>query len=347
MDINEIANLSRREMRELAQTVGNTPIEMLSLLINGVQHTIYLKMEGANPTGSAKDRTAKGLMQTLEAQDRVDAKSVIVESTSGNLGVALSFLCRAREYRFVAVVDPKTTRENIEKMRTLGAEIDLVEQRDETGGYLLSRLERVRTLCQNIQYSIWPNQYESIANPSIHYTDTGPEIYRQMNGEIGALFIAVSTGGTLAGVGRFFRERSASTRIIGVDARGSIVFGTPPGPRLLTGIGSSRRSSFLTRADYHEYMLVDDDEAFAFCRALSRIAGLHVGGSSGAVIAACVRYLQQHPETENVVCLCADGGINYMSSIYDDRWMSQHGLPLSSGLPDYVHILECASTHFW
>lgn len=343
MNIDEIATLPPRELRMLAQMVGNTPLKTLSLRINGIQRTVHLKMEEANPTGSAKDRTAKGLMQSMEAQNVLNRGSVIVESTSGNLGVALSFLCRAKEHHFVAVVDPKTTRENIEKMRALGAEIDVVKQPDHSGGYLLSRLERVRVLCQNIPGAIWPNQYENIANPSIHYTDTGPEMYRQMNGEVDAVFIAVSTGGTLAGVSRFFRERSARTRIIGVDAHGSTVFGTPPGPRLLTGIGSSRHSSFLTKADYHEYMLVDDEEAFAFCRTLSQITDIYVGGSSGAVIAACMHYLRAHPEVEKVICLCADGGANYTSSIYDDRWISQHGFSSSPSLPDFVDILECVS----
>ncbi|HEU5379701.1 MAG TPA: 2,3-diaminopropionate biosynthesis protein SbnA [Ktedonobacteraceae bacterium] len=347
MNISEIATLPLSEMRRLAQMAGNTPVERVSLLINGVKRTIHLKLEGANPTGSAKDRTAKGLMQALEAQGGIDQKSVIVESTSGNLGVALSFLCRAREYQFVAVVDPKTTRENIEKMRALGAEINRVEEPDPNGGYLLSRLERVRTLCQSIPRAVWPNQYENLANPAIHYTETGPEIYRQMNGEVDALFIAVSTGGTLAGISRFFREVSAKTRIIGVDAHGSVVFGTPPGPRLLTGIGSSRRSSFLSRADYEEYMLINDGEAFAFCRALSRAANIHVGGSSGAVLAACAHYLQVHPEAEHVVCLCADGGTNYNSSIYDDRWILRHGFPLSAGMPEFVQIVEYASARFW
>ncbi|HEU5382593.1 MAG TPA: 2,3-diaminopropionate biosynthesis protein SbnA [Ktedonobacteraceae bacterium] len=342
MNIDEIANLSVCEMYELAQTVGNTPLETLPLVVNGKRRTLHLKLEGANPTGSAKDRTAKGLMQALEDQGALRRDSIIVESTSGNLGVALSFLCKARGYPFIAVVDPKTTQENMDKMRMLGAQIDMVEKPDQSGGYLLSRLERVRALCESSPRYIWPNQYQHMANPMIHYTETGPEIYRQMHGQVDTLFIAVSTGGTLAGISRYFREVSPRTRIIGVDAHGSVIFGTPPGTRLLTGIGSSRRSSFITQANYDEYMLARDEEAFACCRALSERAGLHLGGSSGAVIAMCVRYLQSHPEAEHVVCLCADYGTNYASSIYDDRWMLEHGCSLQSTLPDQVEIIEHA-----
>jgi N-(2-amino-2-carboxyethyl)-L-glutamate synthase len=342
MDINEITNLSLGEMSKLAQTVGNTPLEPLSLIINGTRRTIHLKLEGANPTGSAKDRTAKGLMQALEDEGRLQQNSIVVESTSGNLGVALSFLCKAKGYPFIAVVDPKTTQENSERMSALGAHIEMVKQPDQSGGYLLSRLERVRAFCQSSPRYIWPNQYEHMANPTIHYMDTGPEIYRQMHGHVDALFIAVSTGGTLAGISRFFREVSPKTRIIGVDAHGSIIFGTPPGTRLLTGIGSSRRSSFITQATYDEYMLAQDEEAFTYCRALAQTAGLHLGGSSGAVISMCARYLQAHPEAEHVVCLCADQGVNYTSSIYDDRWLVEHGYSPQLALPEHIEIVEHA-----
>lgn len=345
MKVDEIANLSLPQMHRLARTLGNTPLEPLSLIVNGVRRTIHLKLEGANPTGSAKDRTAKGLLQDLEERGLLLHNSTLVESTSGNLGVALSFLCKVRGYSFIAVVDPKTTQENIEKMHLLGAQIDLVKEPDESGGYLLSRLERVRDLCKRSQRYVWPNQYASLANPTIHYTDTGPEIYRQMHGKVDALFIAVSTGGTLAGVSRYFREVSPATWIIGVDAHGSIIFGTPPGARLLTGIGSSRRSSFITRDSYDEYMQAHDEEAFAFCRALSERAGLHLGGSSGAVLAMCSRYLQTHPEAEHVVCLCADHGANYASSIYSDTWMLEHGCSLNSVLSEQIEIVEHLHAH--
>src|SRR5262249_11191663 len=137
------------------------------------------------------------------------------------------------------------------------------------------------------------------------------------------------TGGTLAGVGCFFREASPSTRIIGVDAYGSVVFGTPPAPRKLTGIGSSRQSSFLSADLYDAHMLVRDQEAFAFCRALYASAQLKVGGSSGAVLAGCAHYLQAHPQVSRVVCVCADRGENYASSIFSDEWLKQQGMKYS------------------
>jgi len=167
-----------------------------------------------------------------------------------------------------------------------------------------------------------------------------------MYGEVDALFMAVSTGGTLAGVGRFFREVSPATSIIGVDAHGSVIFCTPPAPRKLTGIGSSKSSSFIARDLYNVHMLVKDEEAFAFCRALWQTTGIKVGGSSGAVLAACAQYLLAHPEARNVVCVCADGGDNYTDSIFNDNWIQKQGFDLSrehlEPVQDITYRLPCS-----
>jgi 2,3-diaminopropionate biosynthesis protein SbnA len=326
MDSESMAELTPARMQKLVGQIGNTPLEPIDVVIDGRMRRVHLKLEGANPAGSVKDRTGFALVQDLEERGLLRAGSIVVESTSGNLGVALAFICRAKGYAFLAVVDPKTTRENLAKMQALGAMIDLVDTPDASGGYLLSRLARVQELCTRSDEYAWTDQYANAANPRIHYTTTGPEIYRQMDGRVDAVFVAVSTGGTLAGIGRYFREASPRTRIIGVDARGSVIFGTPPGPRRLTGIGSSRRSSFLCPELYDTHMLVGDEEAFAFCHVLAAAAGIQVGGSSGAVLSACARYLQAHPDVEHVVSVCADCGENYASSIFNAVWLRQHGI---------------------
>ncbi len=329
MDATNIAQLSPAQLRGLLDQIGNTPLEPIYLVIDGNIRKIYLKLEGANPAGSVKDRTGYALVNDLEQRGLLREGSVVVESTSGNLGVALAMICRAKGYPFLAIVDPKTTPENLVKMRALNAMIELIDQPDANGGYLLSRLARIQELCQLSDKYAWTNQYSNDANPNAHYKTTGPEIYRQLDGEVDAVFAAVSTGGTLAGIGRFFREFSPSTHIIGVDARGSVAFGTPAGPRKLTGIGSSRRSNFISPEMYDTHLLVGDEEAFAFCRALYAATGIKVGGSSGATLAACARYLQAHPDLKNVVCLCPDGGENYDSSIFNDQWLRQHDIALS------------------
>lgn len=325
MEPRDLADLTPAELNLCIRRIGDTPLEPIYFVIEGTPRKIHLKLEGANPTGSVKDRTGYALVQRLEEQEKLRYGSVVVESTSGNLGVALALMCRARGYDFIAVVDPKTTAENIAKMKALGARIEMVYQPDANDGYLLSRLARVHALCQQNAGYVWTDQYDNPANPEIHYTSTGPEIYRQMAGKVDALFAPVSTGGTLAGIARYFRETSPFTSIIGVDARGSVVFGHPPAPRKLTGIGSSRQSSFISTDLYDATILVGDEEAFAFCRALAAATQIEVGGSSGAVLAACAQYLHAHPEVKNVACLCADSGRNYASTIFSDCWLEKHG----------------------
>lgn len=323
MDLQEIVMPPPIQEEASIPRCVETPLQPVYLLLGQHKHIIHLKLEGENPTGSMKDRTAYSLVRNLEKQGKLGPGATIVESTSGNLGVALAAIAQARGYRFIVVVDPKTTPENLERMRLFGAQIETVTQPDVCGGYLLSRLQRVQELCQQSATYVWTDQYNSPANPYIHYTQTGPEIYHQMRGQVDAVFVPVSTGGTLAGIGRFFREVSPTTQVIGVDAYGSVIFGTPPAPRKLTGIGSSRPSSFIHQGLYDTHMLVKDEEAFLFCRTLATTTDYMVGGSSGAVLAACTRYLADHPTLKHVVCVCADRGQHYASTIFQDAWLAQ------------------------
>jgi N-(2-amino-2-carboxyethyl)-L-glutamate synthase len=311
------------------ERIGNTPMRRLRMSIGGRNVTVCLKLEGYNPAGSSKDRTAAALIGDLEQHGRLNSSSVIVESTSGNLGVALAYLCHKLGYAFVAVIDPKTTAENRARMLAHGARLELVETQDANGGYLMSRLNKVRELCALSTRYVWTNQYSNHANPRAHYESTAPEIYRQMGGRVDAIFVPVSTGGTLVGIARYLREVSPSTRIIAVDAVGSVVFGGPSEPRKLTGIGSSRRSDFIQPDHYDEHILVSDLNAFAMCRRIAELSDISVGGSSGAVVYACSQYLAQHSEVEIAACLCADRGENYASSIFDDEWLCQNGFDCS------------------
>jgi 2,3-diaminopropionate biosynthesis protein SbnA len=306
--------------------IGNTPIRRVRLLIDGKSRDVYLKLEGENPGGSIKDRTALSLIRSLEATSRLRMGGRLVESSSGNLAIGLARLARDRGYRFTAVVDPKITAENLRRLRELGAETTMVQTPDETGGYLLTRLARIREMLAEDPGLLWTNQYRNAANPEAHCRGTAPEIARQMESRVGAVFVAVSTGGTLAGIGRYFRETSPNTRIVAVDAIGSVALGGTPGVRKLTGMGCSQRSRFVNAGLYDELIYIGDREAFAFCRALDAATGLKVGGSSGACLAACARYLQSHREAERTVCICADRGEHYASSIYSDSWLERNGL---------------------
>ena len=305
-----------------------TPLRPIALRIRGRTRIVQLKLEGANRCGSLKDRTAESLVDNLEQRGRLERDSVLVESTSGNLGIALAWLARRRGYRFVAVIDPKTTPENVTRLRRLRARVELVDTPDATGGYLLARIKRVRELCASSPRFVWPDQYANPANPRAHEHGTAPELLAQVRSELDAVVVPVSTGGTLAGIGRFFRRESPSTQVIAVDAHGSVALGGRPGPRLLTGIGAGKRSSFAAPDLYDETVLVGDTEAFAYCHALAASTGIAVGGSSGAALAACARVLARKPDLERVACICPDGGQSYRSTIYSDRWLARNGIHL-------------------
>jgi 2,3-diaminopropionate biosynthesis protein SbnA len=311
-----------------AAQIGNTPIQRIRLLVGGKSRNVYLKLEGDNPGGSIKDRTALSLLRSLENAGQLSRGGQLVESSSGNLAIGLAMLARNRGYQFTAVVDPKVTVENMRRLHELGAETITVEMPDETGGYLLTRLARIRELLAEDLGLLWTNQYSNAANPETHYVSTAPEIFRQMECRVDAVFVAVSTGGTLAGIGRYFREASPDTRIIAVDTSGSVALGGSPGVRKLTGIGSSRRSEFVHAGIYDELTYIEDCEAFTFCRALDAATGIKVGGSSGACLAACARYLKSHEKAERTVCVCADRGEHYASSIFSNSWLAQNGLEI-------------------
>lgn len=316
---------ARYLIEEEWQETKETPIVDIALKVASRWRTVGLKLESNNPSGSIKYRTACGLINSLEESGRLTPGAHIIESTSGNLGVALAFLSQMRNYQFTAITDPKADPVMLERIQSMGASVISVKEPDEAGGYLISRLTMVSRLLDENPKAVWPNQYENPANPEVHYHETAPEIHRQRPG-MDAVFIAASTGGTLAGIGRCLKSSSPSVKIVGVDIQGSRVFGHPGGKRLITGIGSSRPSLFLRKSDYDDVVIVDDREAITTCHYLQASLGIGLGGSAGAVVAACARYLKAHPEVTQPVCVCPDGRVNYLNTIYNSDWLAERGL---------------------
>lgn len=302
-----------------------TPVVDIALKIGSRWREVGLKLESHNPSGSIKYRTACGLITALGDSGQLAPGTQLVESTSGNLGVALAFLSQERNYRFTAVTDPKADPVIVEHIRSMGADVITVREPDEAGGYLLSRLATIRRMLADDHSLIWPNQYENQANPEVHYRETAPEICRQRPG-MDAVFVAASTGGTLAGIGRYLKSVRSRAKVVGVDIRGSRVFGHPSGKRLITGIGSSRPSLFLRPGDYDDVVMVDDRAALITCHCLQDNLSIGLGGSAGAVVAACARYLEANPEIAQPVCICPDGRTNYLNTLYNYAWLAEHNL---------------------
>jgi 2,3-diaminopropionate biosynthesis protein SbnA len=311
-------------------------------MIDGRWRKLWLKLEWHNPTKSIKDRTAVGLLKHLLAQRQLNPETTLIESTSGNLGVALAFATQQLGVNLIAVVDPNSSQQNIARMQCFGAHIEIIDERDQAGGFLLDRLRRVHSLLDESNGRlVWTDQYSNPAGPVMHYRTTGPEIFDQMDGKVDAVLVAVSTGGTLAGIARYFRHVSPATQIVAVDSVGSVAIGGKPGPRHLNGIGSSLPSAFITPGLVDERIWVSDAEAFAMCKFLRNEAGLFVGGSSGALVHAAAGYLTARSHMERVVCVLADCGSSYVQTIFDEDWIRGRGNKLDlAQLPVNKAVLE-------
>lgn len=302
------------------------PVRTVRTEVAGIPRTITFKLEGHSPWRSVKGRTALSLIRSVADRLAVDGATV-VESTSGNLGLALSAICRDLGLRFVAVVDHRQSPVIQKAIEANGGELDWVRTPADASTHLQDRLARVRELVRELPGAVWPNQYENEANWRVHETWTAPELDAQAGDRAQALFAGVSTGGTLAGLARYFRRARPGLRIVAVDVEGSTVFGGTPHARLLTGIGAGRRSAFLDRADCDDVLLVDERRAVACCHTLREDTGIAVGGSSGAVLAGCLDYLYRHPEVRHALCLCPDLGDHYGPTVYHPAWLDRIGLP--------------------
>jgi 2,3-diaminopropionate biosynthesis protein SbnA len=280
---------------------------------------VILKLEWLNPVGSIKAATARALVDSLPL-DRPGPPPHLIESTSGNLGLALAAICAERGYGFTCVVDPNSNGRAIRLVRPHGAEDVVVHRRDENGGYLGARIDYIRRRIAGDPHLIWPNQYANAANVWAHAAWTAPGIHAAV-GAIDGLFVGAGTTGTLMGCAQYFRAHSPSTRVFGVDSVGSVTFGTPAGPRHIPGLGASRLPPIYDGREIDHRVLVDEREAVVMCREVAQTWGIAVGGSSGAVLAAVRRRQTDFRAGDTVVAISPDGADRYIDTVYDDEWV--------------------------
>lgn len=283
--------------------------------------TVHLKLEGVNPAGSIKLKTALQITADLEAMGRLSKDTHLIESSSGNLGVAMSLVCASRGYRFTCVTDPNACDHAIKAMKSLGTRVIVVQERDSVGGFLGSRIDLIKRMCAEDGRYIWVNQYANISNWRAHYLMTAPEILDSFPG-VDYLFIGAGTTGTAMGCARYFREQRPETVIVGVDAEGSVTFGGPPGPRYIPGIGTSRKPEIADTSLLDKLMHVDEASTIEMCRLLASY-GLFVGGSTGSVLCAVRRMADQFDPDDTVVAISPDMADKYLDTIYNDGWVRQ------------------------
>jgi N-(2-amino-2-carboxyethyl)-L-glutamate synthase len=314
---------------ELYADLSVTPVSRITVEYRGETHQILLKHECQHPTGSVKARTAVGLLRVMDRMRPLQPGTVVVESTSGNLGLALARLLIPRGCRLIAVIDPKTPEATKAALADDGVELRCVTELDDLGGYLLTRLRAVRELCEANPSYRQPDQYNNPANPLIHRLTTGPEIVAQGGEDLDTVYVAVSSGGTLAGVGAHLRSLARRVRLVAVDLAASQVTGPARacrGRRLIPDIGASRPSAFLREDSYDDAVAVGDADAIALCQVFHTDTGVRLGGSTGCVLYACVCDLASQRPPRQPLCLCADDGDKYAESLYDGRWLAQAGI---------------------
>jgi cysteine synthase A len=304
----------------ILEKVGNTPL--VSLRLNGYEQiNLFVKLEAYNPTGSVKDRAAHYILRKLLEMRVIDRQTTILESTSGNFGVALSAYCRHYGLKFIAVVDPNITAMNEMLICSNGAEIVKVTQPDKHGGYLLTRIQKIKELKSGIDNSYWVNQYENPLNAAAYYHSLGKEICFQID-EIDYAFLGVSSGGTITGVSKKIKENFPNVKVMAVDVEGSVIFGNTAKKRFIPGIGSSMVPAILRDAFIDEVVLTDEVSSIRCCYELLEKHSLFVGGSSGSVLAGIRKYFsEKKPERSvNVVCVFPDRGERYYDTIYSNEW---------------------------
>jgi N-(2-amino-2-carboxyethyl)-L-glutamate synthase len=311
------------KLQRLQRMLRETPV----LELTRAPLRLFAKLEYQNPFGSLKDRAAYWILKRAVERGEVTQESTIVESSSGNFASALAFFCRMIGLRFVPVIDPNITPSYEAFLRRACETVVKVDERDDTGGFLKTRLRKVEELCASIPGAFWTNQYENPDNMDAHYQLTGAELCRAFD-RLDYLFLGVSSGGTISGVSNRVRERFPRCRIIAVDVEGSVIFGGPPRKRYIPGIGSSIVPPLVKRAVFDEVVMISEKDTVAACQALLHEHGLFVGGSSGTVYAAILRLarsLESQPPAEppTVAFLCADRGTAYLETVFNPQWTAR------------------------
>jgi N-(2-amino-2-carboxyethyl)-L-glutamate synthase len=282
---------------------------------------LYLKCEGFNFAGSIKLKAAAEMVEAAERDGLLAPDSVLVESSSGNLGVALSVIAASRGHRFLCVTDSRCNLSTRLMMEALGSEVHVVSAERAGGtGLLGARLDYVRELCAADDRFVWLGQYTNPGNWRAHYRRTGPEIERSFPG-LDVLFVGAGTTGTLMGCARYFRERGRPVHIVAVDSEGSVSFGGPPGRRMIPGLGMSVPPPLLDPSLVDEAVRVGEADTVRTCHRLAR-RGFLFGGSTGTVVTGAARWLDRHGTPDlTAVAIAPDLGERYLDTVYQTNWV--------------------------
>ncbi len=313
------------------EAIGQTPLIRLNRITKGIPAEVYVKADYLNPGGSVKDRIGTTMIDEAERKGLLKPGGTIIEGTSGNTGMGLALVCAVRGYKMVFTITDKQSKEKIDLLKALGAEVIVcptaVEPEDPRSYYSVAK-----KLAKEIPNSFYPNQYANPMNPEAHYQTTGPEIWDDSEGKITHFVCGMGTGGTISGVGRYLKEKNPQVKVIGVDPIGSLYYEyvkTGKVGKALTyvveGIGED---FFPTTMDFKvldEVVQVNDQECFVWARRLAKQEGIFTGGSGGGCVSGALRVAHECKRGDFVVAFLPDTGMRYLSKVYNEEWIRERG----------------------
>ena len=317
-------------MASILDLIGETPLVEVTRIECGPCR-LFLKLESANPSGSLKDRPARTMIEAAEADGRLAPGGTIVEATAGNTGLGLALVGGRKGYRTLLVVPDKMAREKVLHAKAMGAEV-VITRSDVGKGHPDYFQDLAEAIARRTPGAFYVNQFANPANPRAHETTTGPEILRQMDGDVDAVVVGVGSGGMLTGIGRFMRQASPKTAMILADPEGSVLAPYVETGRMVTagswaveGIGEDFIPPVADLGLVSQAFSIPDRESFAAARELLRAEGVLAGSSSGALLAAALRYCRAQSAPKRVVSLVCDSGAKYLSKVFNPTFLAQEG----------------------
>ena len=336
-----VSHFAHRWSADLAEAIGNTPLIRLHRASEATGCTILGKAEFMNPGGSVKDRAGLAIITDAERTGALQPGGTVVEGTAGNTGIGLTLVGNARGYRSIIVMPETQSKEKIDFLRMIGADLRLVPAKPyrDPGNYVHVSRRMAEEMAAAGESVIWANQFDNLANREGHRTTTGPEIWEQTDGKIDAFTCACGTGGTLAGVALALKERDPKVRIVLADPEGSALYGwvktndmTVEGSSITEGIGQSRVPDNLAGAPIDDAERIPDAEALDQIFSLLIHEGLSVGTSAGINVAAAIRVAKAMGPGHTIVTVLCDGGSRYASKLFNVDFLRSKNLPVPAWL---------------